>query len=759
MSSARRILGLMIMLALSVSAVLAQTPRSEDDPRNLAPTVSGGTGLFTVYDAQTLRKGEFNFGFFANHYHRDPGDVRFQEYPANFQVGFNDHLEFFANFEAQQVVVSRRPALLSGYYLPDVRTSTLAPGRVTIRPGTNVIGVVLGDPCGNGGFAGPCGTFGAFTARPSGNNVAVYPGLGAPVGGILPAIPNNVVPSYLPDAPFLSRFSGSGVGDITLGGKIRLTGPNNPFGFAIIPTVKIPTTTSLNTGLERGRSTGAWDYGVTLAFDGRLHKHVNLSSNIGFIKVGDPKAENMRLGALSGQAGVINGFGSSTAALDLPNKLVAGIAVDFPLSRYLALVAEITGTRYVGGHTPSLIVNNPTSVLAGARIFPARWVSLTAAYQRHLNWQSSLAAANSTPDGFIAGLSFGHVNKREPAILPNNPPTVAVNVGGVKNNTENLIHPDASTACPGDSISLSADAKDPDGDTLSYKWTTTGGRIIGEGANVVLDTTGLNAGDYSVTLEVDDGCGCVAFDTKTVKVSNCAVKPPPMVCPSAPNVTLSANSVNGGEAVTASASLSGGRDYGTPTYNWTVSGGTIASGQGTDSIRIDTTGLDGQSVTATVEVKGIDASCSNTASASFNIARKPEPPKFVGLTPCTTFKKNEARVNNACKAVLQDVARQLQSDPQAQLVVDSFRADNEKPADLDLQRGKNVRDRLADGGLGAAIDANRIVVRPGGVSTDGSQVKMTLVPAGAMMPEGGSPATLGDVTPEKKAAPAKKRRR
>src|SRR5262245_15972488 len=54
------------IFVLSVVAI-AQTPRGEGDPRNLSPsvgtgTVSGGpTGLFTIYDGQTLRRGEFTF--------------------------------------------------------------------------------------------------------------------------------------------------------------------------------------------------------------------------------------------------------------------------------------------------------------------------------------------------------------------------------------------------------------------------------------------------------------------------------------------------------------------------------------------------------------------------------------------------------------------------------------------------------------------------------------------------------------------------
>ncbi len=144
MSSARRLLGLLLVLPLLGALAAAQTPRSTDDPRNLAPTVNGGTGLFTVYDAQTLRKGEFNIGLFANHFHRDPGDLAWQVYPINFQIGFSDHFEIFVNFEYQRVVTVGQPVLLSGFYLPDVRTPGLPVGRSVIVPGQNVAAFTVG---------------------------------------------------------------------------------------------------------------------------------------------------------------------------------------------------------------------------------------------------------------------------------------------------------------------------------------------------------------------------------------------------------------------------------------------------------------------------------------------------------------------------------------------------------------------------------------------------------------------------------------
>jgi hypothetical protein len=56
-------------------------------------------------------------------------------------------------------------------------------------------------------------------------------------------------------------------------------------------------------------------------------------------------------------------------------------------------------------------------------------------------------------------------------------------------------------------------------------------------------------------------------------------------------------------------------------YTWSLSSGTVNAGQGTPSITVDTTGLGGRRITATVSVSGLDAQCQNIASCAIYVAR------------------------------------------------------------------------------------------------------------------------------------------
>jgi hypothetical protein len=103
----------------------------------------------------------------------------------------------------------------------------------------------------------------------------------------------------------------------------------------------------------------------------------------------------------------------------------------------------------------------------------------------------------------------------------------------------------------------------------------------------------------------------------------------PQPTPSCPMLNVSGpDSVPESQPITATANLSGGDPNVTPTYNWTITAGTISSGQGTSSISIDTTGIGNQSVTATVDVGGYPRECSASNSVTTSVTRKVETRKF-----------------------------------------------------------------------------------------------------------------------------------
>jgi hypothetical protein len=100
---------------------------------------------------------------------------------------------------------------------------------------------------------------------------------------------------------------------------------------------------------------------------------------------------------------------------------------------------------------------------------------------------------------------------------------VTVKVRTNRSPTITSLVADADWTTPSGSIQLTCDASDPDGDELSYEWTTTGGDISGTGA-VVNWTAPQEAGLYNITVIVTDGYG--GSDTRTLPASVAPEQPP-----------------------------------------------------------------------------------------------------------------------------------------------------------------------------------------------------------------------------------------
>lgn len=94
-------------------------------------------------------------------------------------------------------------------------------------------------------------------------------------------------------------------------------------------------------------------------------------------------------------------------------------------------------------------------------------------------------------------------------------------------------------------------------------------------------------------------------------------------CPSSISVTAPTSQVLAGNTFQFSVNISGLAATISPTYNWSVSSGSIVSGQGTSMITVDP-GNEPGTCTATVEIGGLPAQCSRTASATADIGKAPE---------------------------------------------------------------------------------------------------------------------------------------
>src|SRR6266545_4338165 len=93
MRLANRVLLCALAIFMFSALAVAQKGRPEGDPRNQSPSVGTGgpeggpTGLFTIYDGSTLRRGEFTFSIAYSNFDRDPGNADITDVPASFNVG------------------------------------------------------------------------------------------------------------------------------------------------------------------------------------------------------------------------------------------------------------------------------------------------------------------------------------------------------------------------------------------------------------------------------------------------------------------------------------------------------------------------------------------------------------------------------------------------------------------------------------------------------------------------------------------------
>jgi len=304
----------------------------------------------------------------------------------------------------------------------------------------------------------------------------------------------------------------TGFGDVTAGAKFNILSQatSNGMALAVRAAVKLPTAS-----YDDGLGTGELDAMFDLIGSKELQEKVDVAMSLGFKMRGSPEGYNLT-----------NGF-------------KYGVGVGFPSRSNFKFIAEATGESYFDQDQKFTGTR-----VAGAGGPPAEWdPDATADWFAGLQFQSkkgmyvgvgvSYAASyfvtregkpvqedsNGDRVGLQVRVGFypasGVRSYQPPPPPPPAPPVVAPPANRaptVKGRCE------PCTIQVGQSISVTAEGQDPDGDTLSYKWGSPTGSFGNANDRQTRWTAPGQVGAVPITVTVDDGKGGTASDTFTVQV-------------------------------------------------------------------------------------------------------------------------------------------------------------------------------------------------------------------------------------------------
>jgi outer membrane protein OmpA-like peptidoglycan-associated protein len=195
-------------------------------------------------------------------------------------------------------------------------------------------------------------------------------------------------------------------------------------------------------------------------------------------------------------------------------------------------------------------------------------------------------------------------------------------------------------------------------------------------------------------------------------------------CTASPATVVSGNPIT----ISTAADSPDGRPL---TYTIDASAGKV-SGSG-QTATLDTAGLPAGPVTVNCKVSD-DRGLTDGKSATANVEVPPPPPQSSKINSINfPDKKKPARVDNAAKAVLDEVALRLQREADAKGVIVGFGKDTKKEKNLAARRAVNTKQYLTEE---KGIDPSRLEVRTGEGDTDTADI--WIVPVGATFPAAGT---------------------
>ena len=312
--------------------------------------------------------------------------------------------------------------------------------------------------------------------------------------------------------PFVNDgWSGNQIGDLWLGAKFNLASEyrQHPVAFAIRGMAKVPTASD-----EDGAGTGKMDF----AFDGILSKEFN---------------QRVELSAFGGMI-----FRGDPDTFDLQNGIRWGVGAGFPTRKSLRLTAELHGEQYLddavrftGVQTQTFPIDSEQDGPINASIgltwqgrsgfFAGAAVNYGLRYDGR-NQFGTFEDEGGDYGGFQFRLGYHpgtriYVAPAPPAPAPAAPPVAQNRPPTVRARCE------PCTVEVGKVSTVTADASDPDGDTLTYRWSAASGTLTNPGDRQTPWTAPMQEGPVPITIEVRDSKGATATDAVTIQVVRPAV--------------------------------------------------------------------------------------------------------------------------------------------------------------------------------------------------------------------------------------------